>query len=157
MRQLSILVGEKLKAKGHWITCAESCTGGGIAKVITDIVGSSAYFDRGFIVYSNIAKHELLGVAEETLITYGAVSEEVVREMALGALYAAKADLALSVSGIAGPDGGSKEKPVGTVWFGFANSSNRLLSYKRYFIGNRKAVRYQATICALQTTLNKFL
>ncbi len=125
LRRLSVLAGEKLKAQGRWITCAESCTGGGIAKAITDIAGSSAYFDRGFVTYSNAAKHDLLGVSEATLAAHGAVSEEVVREMAIGALRAARADLALSVSGIAGPDGGSAEKPVGTVWFGFAGSDGR--------------------------------
>ncbi|HAU96030.1 MAG TPA: nicotinamide-nucleotide amidase, partial [Serratia marcescens] len=103
LRRLSVLAGEKLKAQGRWITCAESCTGGGIAKAITDIAGSSAYFDRGFVTYSNAAKHDLLGVSEATLAAHGAVSEEVVREMAIGALRAAQADLALSVSGIAGP------------------------------------------------------
>gem|GEM_PF-550722 len=102
LRKLSVAVGEKLKANGQWITCAESCTGGAIAKAITDIAGSSAYFDRGFVTYSNTAKHELLGVAEATLNAHGAVSEEVVREMAQGALHAARANLALSVSGIAG-------------------------------------------------------
>lgn len=84
LRKLSVAVGEKLKANGQWITCAESCTGGAIAKAITDIAGSSAYFDRGFVTYSNTAKHELLGVAEATLNAHGAVSEEVVREMAQG-------------------------------------------------------------------------
>lgn len=157
LRTLSISVGENLKARGQWITCAESCTGGGIAKAITDIAGSSAYFDRSFVTYSNTAKHELLGVAEETLGAHGAVSEEVVREMAQGALHAAKADLALSVSGIAGPEGGSKEKPVGTVWFGFAARSGRVLAYKMHFAGDRDAVRLQATIFALQTALDEFL
>ncbi|CAM4120154.1 nicotinamide-nucleotide amidase [Serratia silvae] len=157
LRELSIAVGQKLKARGRWISCAESCTGGGIAKVITDIAGSSAYFDRGFVTYSNAAKHELLGVAEATLQTYGAVSEEVVREMAQGAMHAAKADLALSVSGIAGPDGGSAEKPVGTVWFGFAERSGQVLARKMQFTGDRDAVRLQATIFALQTALDEFL
>ncbi|MEE4408485.1 MULTISPECIES: nicotinamide-nucleotide amidase [unclassified Serratia (in: enterobacteria)] len=157
LRELSIAVGEKLKAKGLWITCAESCTGGGIAKAITDIAGSSAYFDRGFVTYSNAAKHELLGVAESTLTAYGAVSEEVVREMAQGALHAAQAGLALSVSGIAGPDGGSAEKPVGTVWFGFAERSGQVLARKMQFAGDRDAVRLQATIFALQTALDEFL
>lgn len=157
LRKLSISVGQKLKASGQWITCAESCTGGGIAKAITDIAGSSAYFDRGFVTYSNVAKHELLGVSEMTLKASGAVSEEVVREMAVGALHAAKADLALSVSGIAGPDGGSEEKPVGTVWFGFAERSGRVLAKKRQFDGDRDAVRLQATIFALQTALDEFL
>jgi nicotinamide-nucleotide amidase len=157
LRKLSIAVGEKLKANGQWITCAESCTGGGIAKAITDIAGSSAYFDRGFITYSNAAKHELLGVAEGTLVAHGAVSEEVVREMAQGALHAAQANLALSVSGIAGPDGGSAEKPVGTVWFGFAERTGRVLARKMQFAGDRDAVRLQATIFALQTALDEFL
>lgn len=157
LRELSIAVGEKLKAQGLWITCAESCTGGGIAKAITDIAGSSAYFDRGFVTYSNAAKHELLGVAEATLAAHGAVSEEVVREMAQGALHAAQASLALSVSGIAGPDGGSAEKPVGTVWFGFAERSGQVLAHKMQFAGDRDAVRLQATIFALQTALDEFL
>lgn len=157
LRKLSVAVGEKLRANGQWITCAESCTGGAIAKAITDIAGSSAYFDRGFVTYSNTAKHELLGVAEATLNAHGAVSEEVVREMALGALHAARANLALSVSGIAGPDGGSVEKPVGTVWFGFAESSGRVLAKKMQFSGDRDAVRLQATIFALQTALDEFL
>ena len=157
LRKLSAAVGEKLKANGQWITCAESCTGGAIAKAITDIAGSSAYFDRGFVTYSNTAKHELLGVAEATLYAHGAVSEEVVREMAQGALHAARANLALSVSGIAGPDGGSVEKPVGTVWFGFAESSGRVLAQKMQFSGDRDAVRLQATIFALQTALDEFL
>ncbi|QUY49158.1 nicotinamide-nucleotide amidase [Serratia plymuthica] len=157
LRELSIAVGEKLKAKGQWITCAESCTGGGIAKAITDIAGSSAYFDRGFVTYSNAAKHDLLGVAESTLAAHGAVSEEVVREMAQGALHAAQAGLALSVSGIAGPDGGSAEKPVGTVWFGFAERSGHVLARKMQFAGDRDAVRLQATIFALQTALDEFL
>lgn len=157
LRKLSIAVGEKLKANGQWITCAESCTGGGIAKAITDIAGSSAYFDRGFVTYSNAAKHDLLGVAEGTLVAHGAVSEEVVREMAQGALHAAQANLALSVSGIAGPDGGSAEKPVGTVWFGFAERTGRVLARKMQFAGDRDAVRIQATIFALQTALDEFL
>ncbi|CAI0985802.1 nicotinamide-nucleotide amidase [Serratia ficaria] len=157
LRQLSVLAGEKLKADGRWITCAESCTGGGIAKAITDIAGSSAYFDRGFVTYSNAAKHDLLGVAEATLTAHGAVSEAVVREMAVGALHAAKADLALSVSGIAGPEGGSAEKPVGTVWFGFADGAGRVLARKMQFAGDRDAVRLQATIFALQTAIEEFL
>ncbi|HEI8866937.1 nicotinamide-nucleotide amidase [Serratia sp. AKBS12] len=157
LRKLSMAIGDKLKAGGRWITCAESCTGGGIAKAITDIAGSSAYFDRGFVTYSNVAKHQMLGVAEATLLSHGAVSEEVVREMALGALHAAGADLSLSVSGIAGPDGGSVEKPVGTVWFGFAERSGRVVARKMQFNGDRDAVRQQATLFALQTALDEFL
>lgn len=157
LHQLSVLVGNKLQEKGLWITCAESCTGGWVAKSITDIAGSSAWFDRGFITYSNGSKHELLGVAEATLNEFGAVSEEAVREMAKGALHAAGADLALSISGIAGPDGGSEQKPVGTVWFGFADSQGRVFTSKQLFRGDRQSVRLQAAVFSLQTALDEFL
>lgn len=157
LHELSVVIGARLKAHGQWITCAESCTGGGIAKAITDIAGSSAYFDRGFVTYSNAAKHDLLGVASATLEAHGAVSEEVVREMAQGALHAANADLALAVSGIAGPDGGSVEKPVGTVWFSFAGRSGKVLARKVRFDGDRNAVREQAIAYSLQTALDEFL
>jgi len=157
LHQLSEQVGNKLKDKGLWITCAESCTGGWVAKAITDIAGSSAWFDRGFVTYSNAAKHQLLGVAEVTLHEFGAVSEESVREMAQGALHAAGANLALSISGIAGPDGGTEAKPVGTVWFGFADSEDRIMALKRQFSGDRESVRLQAAVFSLQTALNEFL
>lgn len=157
LRQLSIKVGERLKARGAWVTCAESCTGGWIAKVLTDVAGSSAYFDRGYVTYSNSAKHDLLSVAEVTLDEHGAVSEEVVREMAVGALHAAQADFALSVSGIAGPDGGTAHKPVGTVWFGFATKSGQVTAHKCIFDGNRDEVRLQAAVFALQTLFDDFL
>ncbi|MGC6389788.1 nicotinamide-nucleotide amidase [Ewingella sp. S1.OA.A_B6] len=157
LRQLSVLAGNSLKQKGLWITCAESCTGGWVAKAITDIAGSSAWFDRGFVTYSNTSKHQLLGVAEATLNEFGAVSEQTVREMAQGALHAAGANLALSISGIAGPDGGSEAKPVGTVWFGFADSEGRILAIKQHFSGDRESVRLQAAVFSLQTALSEFL
>lgn len=157
LRELSTSIGQRLKSQGQWITCAESCTGGGIAKAITDIAGSSAYFDRGFVTYSDLAKSELLGVEAGTLQLYGAVSEEVVCEMAQGALEAAKADLAIAVSGIAGPDGGSVDKPIGTVWFGFATPVGGVHARKMRFAGDRDAVRLQATLFALQTGLDDFL
>ena len=157
LRQLSIAIGDKLKARGAWVTCAESCTGGWVAKALTDIAGSSAYFDRGFVTYSNAAKHDLLGVSETTLANYGAVSEAVVREMALGALREANADFAVSISGIAGPDGGSADKPVGTVWFAFAAREGQILACKQVFPGDRDAVRLQAAVFALQTLLDDFL
>lgn len=157
LRQLSIAIGNKLKARGAWVTCAESCTGGWVAKALTDIAGSSAYFDRGFVTYSNAAKHDLLGVDEITLANYGAVSEAVVREMALGALREANADFAVSISGIAGPDGGSADKPVGTVWFAFAAREGQILACKQIFPGDRDAVRLQAAVFALQTLLDDFL
>nr|VXZ81351.1 Uncharacterized protein (competence- and mitomycin-induced) [Klebsiella pneumoniae] len=125
LMQLSEKIGRALKARGATVTTAESCTGGWIAKAITDIAGSSAWFERGFVTYSNEAKSQMIGVSEATLRDNGAVSEPVVVEMAIGALRAARADYAISVSGVAGPDGGSVEKPVGTVWFGVASVSGQ--------------------------------
>ena len=134
---------------GHYtVTCAESCTGGLLAAALTELPGSSAWFDMGFVTYSNEAKQQLLGVKPATLDYYGAVSEETVREMALGALLAAKADFALSISGIAGPTGGSEQKPVGTVWFGLADKQHIWAKTAR-FSGNRDAVRAQAVQHAL--------
>lgn len=157
LQNLSASVGERLKAKGSTVTCAESCTGGWIAKVFTDISGSSAWFDRGFVTYSNEAKQELVGVQADSLSRCGAVSEAVVREMATGAMRAARAGYAVSVSGIAGPDGGSDEKPVGTVWFGFAAPDGRVLAICQHFSGDRDAIRRQSVAFALQTLLDEFL
>ncbi len=155
--QLSHQVGEALGQLGARVTTAESCTGGWIAKVITDVSGSSAWFERGFVTYSNDAKQQMIGVSSSTLEKQGAVSEAVVREMAQGALDAAGADYALAVSGIAGPDGGSVEKPVGTVWFGFASKSDGTLARHQLFSGDRDAVRRQSTEYALQTLWEEFL
>ncbi|WP_447722719.1 nicotinamide-nucleotide amidase [Edwardsiella tarda] len=154
---LSREVGERLRARGEQVTCAESCTGGWIAKSLTDIAGSSCYFERGFVTYSNRAKAEMLGVASEVLAQHGAVSEPVVAAMATGALRAAGADFAIAVSGIAGPDGGSEQKPVGTVWFSFATRNAPPWCCCRHFLGDRDAVRRQATEFALRTLLEKFL
>ncbi|AXU93909.1 MAG TPA: nicotinamide-nucleotide amidase [Erwinia persicina] len=155
--QLSMRVGERLRAHQACVTTAESCTGGWIAKVLTDVAGSSAWFQRGFVTYSNDAKQQMIGVSDASLAHFGAVSEEVVREMALGALREAGAQYAISVSGIAGPDGGSEGKPVGTVWFGFAAESGEALTLVQRFSGDREAVRRQATAWALQTLLDHFL
>lgn len=155
--ELSQQIGQRLAATGQWITCAESCTGGLIAAYFTEIAGSSAYFDRGFVTYSNLAKQQLLGVNQQTLAQWGAVSEQTVREMATGALKAAGADIAISVSGIAGPDGGSTEKPVGTVWFGWANREGLVIARKRRFNGNRHQVRQQAVEYALTVVMEKFI
>ena len=157
LMQLSEQVGLALKARGATLTTAESCTGGWVAKVITDIPGSSAWFERGFVTYSNVAKAEMVGVAMATLETHGAVSEPVVVEMAIGALKAARAGFAIAISGIAGPDGGSEFKPVGTVWFAFASASGQGITFCECFQGDREAVRRQATIFALQTLLEQFL
>ena len=151
LMQLSEQVGQALKARGATVTTAESCTGGWVAKVITDIAGSSAWFERGFVTYSNEAKAQMIGVREET------VSEPVVVEMAIGALKAARADYAVSISGIAGPDGGSEEKPVGTVWFAFATARGEGITRRECFSGDRDAVRRQATAYALQTLWQQFL
>lgn len=157
LRQLSITTGQYLLSRGATLTSAESCTGGWIAKVITDISGSSAWFEQGFVTYSNQAKISQLGVRTATLEAHGAVSEATVREMATGALHAAGADFAVSVSGIAGPDGGSAEKPVGTVWFGFASVDGRVLAECRHFNGDRDRVRSQAVAFALRTLCCEFL
>ena len=153
LMQLSEQVGQALKARGATVTTAESCTGGWVAKVITDIAGSSAWFERGFVTYSNEAKAQMIGVREETLAQHGAVSEPVVVEMAIGALKAARADYAVSISGIAGPD----EKPVGTVWFAFATARGEGITRRECFSGDRDAVRRQATAYALQTLWQQFL
>src|ERR1035437_4219013 len=114
---LATLVGAKLRAKGLMLTTAESCTGGWVAQAVTAIAGSSAWFERGFVTYSDAAKQEMLGVSARTLAAHGAVSEQTARKMAIGALAHSHAQVALAITGIAGPDGGSAEKPVGTVCF----------------------------------------
>ncbi|MDC9621782.1 nicotinamide-nucleotide amidase [Xenorhabdus sp. XENO-7] len=158
--QLSIELGKRLQRKKLSLTCAESCTGGWIAKVITDIAGSSAYFNRGFVTYGNDSKSEMLGVSQVSLVQFGAVSEQVVKEMAVGALRTARADFAVSVSGIAGPDGGSEEKPTGTVCFGFAYYNGEdvhTVTYCQHFRGDRNAVRLQAVIFSLKTLLEEII
>lgn len=157
LMQLSEQVGQALKARGATLTTAESCTGGWIAKAITDIAGSSAWFERSFVTYSNEAKSQMIGVREVTLEQHGAVSEQVVIEMAIGALRAARADFAISVSGIAGPDGGSAEKPVGTVWFGIATAAGQGITQRECFEGDRESVRRQATAYALNLLWQQFL
>lgn len=136
-------LGDILLAKGWQITCAESCTGGGIGYAITEISGSSNWFERGFITYSNQAKQDMLGVSATTLERYGAVSAQTVEALAACAAKAAGAQCAIAVSGIAGPEGGSAGKPVGTVWFGFA-LEQQLLAEKQQFSGDRQQVRQQA-------------
>ena len=155
--QLSEKVGQALKAQGATVTAAESCTGGWIAKTLTDVAGSSAWFERGFVTYSNEAKSQMIGVSAVTLEQHGAVSEPVVVEMAVGALRAARASYAVSVSGIAGPDGGSDEKPVGTVWFGVASATGQGVTQRECFSGDRESVRRQATAYALNLLWQQFL
>lgn len=151
LAQLSARTGDILSASNATLTTAESCTGGWLAKVITDTAGSSGWFASGFVTYSNPAKQHMLGVSPMLLERYGAVSESVVREMAQGALTVAPASYAIAISGIAGPDGGSVEKPVGTVWFAFASSSGQTFACCEQFPGEREAVRRQAVKFALHT------
>lgn len=134
------LVADFLQKKGWMLTTAESCTGGLIAAACTDLAGSSNWFERGFITYSNAAKTELLGVDATLIAQHGAVSEPVARAMAEGAIAHSRAQVAVAVTGVAGPTGGSAEKPVGTVWFGFA-LPGEVFSETRRFAGDRAAVR----------------
>ena len=133
-----------LKARGQWMATAESCTGGLIAGACTEISGSSDWFERGFVTYSNAAKCELLGVPAALIREHGAVSEAVARAMAAGAVANAHAHWSVAVTGIAGPTGGSADKPVGTVWFGWATPQGVFTEHRR-FDGDRAAVR-QATV-----------
>ena len=142
-------LGELLLERGEFVVTAESCTGGLIAGALTSVVGSSRWFDRGWVTYTNRAKAQQLGVAEQTLGDFGAVSEQVVRQMAAGALaMSADAALAMAVTGIAGPGGGSPDKPVGLVWFGFARRTADdvvVVATHQVFDGDRQQVR-QATV-----------
>jgi nicotinamide-nucleotide amidase len=151
--RLAKQVGKTLKSHGVMLATAESCTGGGIAQAITRVSGSSAWFDRGFITYSNISKQEMLGVSPETLEKHGAVSEVTVREMADGALQFSSAQVALAVSGIAGPTGGTPQKPVGTVWFAWA-SGRTVNTACHQLSGDRDAIRVKAVRIALQGVLD---
>ena len=152
---LAARLGTLLLARGLRLTTAESCTGGGIAKVVTDIAGSSAWFDRGFVTYSNAAKADMLGVRTETLATQGAVSEPVVLEMVAGALGHRQTQVAVAVSGIAGPDGGSEDKPVGTVWFAWSVPGTPPWTRRLQFAGNRAEIRHQAVRVALEGLLER--
>lgn len=141
-------------ARGWSVACAESCTGGGIAAALTDVAGSSAWFDRGFVTYSNAAKQDMLGVALATLKQHGAVSRATVVEMAQGALTHSAAQLAVAVSGIAGPGGGTPDKPVGTVWLAWA-TQDAAAAVCEHFAGDRLAVRAAAVDAALLGLLQR--
>jgi nicotinamide-nucleotide amidase len=154
MDVLASQAGSALKSHGLKLVTAESCTGGGVAQAVTEVPGSSSWFERGFITYSNLAKQQMLGVREETLKQHGAVSEATVREMAEGALKNSAAQVVLAVSGIAGPDGGTPDKPVGTVWFAWGLESGETHAQRHYLGGNRAEVREQAVRIALQGVIN---
>jgi nicotinamide-nucleotide amidase len=156
LRKLAERVAERLMNRRQVLATAESCTGGWIAKTITDIAGSSDWFGYGIVSYSNPAKQELLGVSVTSLVEHGAVSEPVVREMAEGALKQGNADVSVAVSGVAGPAGGSPDKPVGTVWFAWAELDDAGLRSRarcHRFEGDREAVRRQTVAVALEGLL----
>ena len=149
---LAAELGATLKARGLMLTLAESCTGGLASVAITEIPGSSAWFDRGFVTYSNAAKIEMLGVSAKTLETYGAVSEETAREMVSGALKNSHAQIACSITGVAGPGGGTPEKPVGMVCFAWAYAG-KIISKTKKISGNRQHIRHLSAETALRELL----
>lgn len=152
--ELAARVGERLASRGWQLAVAESCTGGAIAKTLTDVTGASAWFDRGFVTYTNAAKEEMLGVQATCLAEHGAVSEATVRQMAEGALAHSDAQRSVAVSGVAGPGGGSPDKPVGTVWLAWAGKDMVTRACRYQFDGDRDAVRRQAVQAALQGLLD---
>jgi nicotinamide-nucleotide amidase len=149
LRELAEHLGDRLRATHHRLVTAESCTGGWIAKAVTDIAGSSDWFDCGMAAYSYEAKQALLGVRPETLETHGAVSRETVIEMVSGALVNSGASIEVAVTGIAGPGGGSEDKPVGTVWIGWKRRGGYARAEVFHFEGDREAVRRQTVAAAL--------
>jgi nicotinamide-nucleotide amidase len=153
---LSADLGKQLLAAGVRVAAAESCTGGWLAKVITDVPGSSQWFEGGFVTYTNQSKRSLLGVTEATLQQQGAVSEATVREMVAGVLHRTDADVAVAISGIAGPAGGTAGKPVGMVCFAWGRAGAGIHCRTEYFNGDREAVRRQAVRTALQGLLDEF-
>jgi nicotinamide-nucleotide amidase len=158
IRKLAAAVVNDMTATGKAVSTAESCTGGWVSKALTDIPGSSAVFHYGVVSYSNGAKEHILGVKNETLEEHGSVSEPVVEEMADGVLNLSGSDIAVAVSGIAGPDGGTKEKPVGTVWFAWARRDGgkiRTETHLAHFDGDRELIRELTVVHALQGVLDR--
>ena len=157
LSRLSTHVGHALSERQWLLTCAESCTGGWVSEVITATAGSSNWFERGFVTYSNAAKQDMLGVSADTLAQHGAVSEPTVLEMAAGALSHSSAQTSLAISGVAGPGGGSSGKPVGTVCFAWRMTGSAPSSETCCFPGDREAVRRQAVIHALSGLLSRLV
>jgi nicotinamide-nucleotide amidase len=153
LRVLAERAGALLLAAGCRVATAESCTGGWVAKCLTDIPGSSQWFERGYVTYSNLAKEQSLGVAASVIETFGAVSRPAAEQMASGALHASGADLAVAITGIAGPDGGGPDKPVGLVWFALAQRSAPPVVLERQFAGDREAIRRAAVATALRLVI----
>ncbi|HET9664490.1 MAG TPA: CinA family protein [Burkholderiales bacterium] len=152
--RLAEQLGQALKARALMLAAAESCTGGGVCEAVTRVAGSSEWFERGFVTYTYISKREMLGVASDTLGRHGAVSEPTVREMVAGALARSHAQVALAVSGTAGPGGGTPDKPVGMVCFAWGLKDGAVLSETRHFEGDRQAVRKLSVVHALRGVLN---
>lgn len=154
IEELVIKLGNAL-IKHHWLCAtAESCTGGGLSYWITSVPGSSAWFDRGFVTYSNIAKQELLGIKPQTLANVGSVSAAIAKEMTEGIFHHSRADLSVAITGIAGPAGGSQDKPVGTVWIAAALKSGAISAVKHVFHGDRASIREQSIEAALELMLS---
>ncbi|CAK0764888.1 NMN aminohydrolase [Gammaproteobacteria bacterium] len=153
LEELAQRVGQTLAARQFFLATAESCTGGGVGQALTAISGSSSWYERGFITYSNLAKEELLGVSATTLAVCGAVSEKTALEMAQGALARSHAQVSLAVTGIAGPSGGTPEKPVGTVCFAWMCHDRPARTVTHCFHGDRAAVRHQSVAMALEGIL----
>jgi len=151
--ELAQQLGELLLNENASVCTVESCTGGGLAFAITEIAGSSAWFKQSWVTYSNLAKSQLVGVHKDTLDKYGAVSEEVVIEMAKGGIKRAEADYAVAISGIAGPGGGTANKPVGLVWFAIS-TLDTTHTFNRCFSGDRQQVREQAIVLALEKLIS---
>ncbi|MFT7504355.1 MAG: nicotinamide-nucleotide amidase [Gammaproteobacteria bacterium] len=150
-KELAINLGELLLANNASVATVESCTGGGLASAITEIAGSSQWFNQSWVTYSNHAKHTLVGVDTHILDLFGAVSEQVVTQMAEKGAVLANANLCISISGIAGPEGGSEDKPVGLVWFAIAGDAvDKTYTFNRRFTGDRSQVREQAVALALK-------
>jgi nicotinamide-nucleotide amidase len=150
MTNLAEKVGYALKSQSAVLATAESCTGGGIAQAVTAVAGSSEWFGCGYVTYSNEAKQHMLGVNSDVIAAHGAVSEAVVRKMAEGALHKSGADIAVAVSGVAGPGGGTKDKPVGTVWLAWAQQGKSTVATGHLFLGDREQVRNQSIENALE-------
>ena len=153
IQDICLELGNALTKKKFRIALAESCTGGLVCQHLTNIPGSSFWFDRGFVTYSNESKMELLKVSQTSLTKFGAVSKEIASEMALGALNASHADIALSITGIAGPSGGSIEKPIGTVFFAIAYQNKVVFNASKIFHGSRENIRESSCLFALNQVL----
>jgi nicotinamide-nucleotide amidase len=156
IEKIAMRVSHLLTKKKINLVTAESCTGGFVAQILTSIPGSSAWFERGFVTYSNAAKQEMLGVPASLIQQYGAVSEQVAQAMAAGALKHSQANVSLAITGIAGPDGGSVEKPVGLVWFGWQAEGLKQVTQHCHFMGDRTSIREQA-VCYSLSQLASFL